>query len=343
MKRSRSPSPASAPPADLCCPIMRELMRDPVCNSVGNSYGREALLQAWARQPGRERDPLTNELVPSTLLFPNQALRRQIVSWLEEHSAYTPEGCDSRQLAPLLPQPHQEVSDDDDEDADDDSDEDSSDEEESDEEQAPVPRALTPEEVLSFLNNDPAQTSLHLRIGISEAVIMQVAESLGTNTSVKELFMYPFIFLTISDAVATRLAESLAVNQALQKLYMFSDQLGDVVVTCLAAGLRRNTKLETLGLITSRVGDAGVAQLAESLRLNTGSALTTMTLVMNRVGDDGAIALANYVRSNTPLRGLRLYCDNIGDAGKTALRSAWSAVPTRALSNLVLSEPSLLH
>ena len=42
---------------------MRELMRDPVCNSVGNSYGRSALLQAWARQPGRERDPLTNELV----------------------------------------------------------------------------------------------------------------------------------------------------------------------------------------------------------------------------------------------------------------------------------------
>ena len=67
---------------------MGELMRDPVCNSVGNSYEREALLQAWARQPGRERDPLTNELVPSTLLFPNQALRRQIMAWLEEHSQY---------------------------------------------------------------------------------------------------------------------------------------------------------------------------------------------------------------------------------------------------------------
>ena len=316
---------------------MGELMRDPVCNSVGNSYEREALLQAWARQPGRERDPLTNELVPSTLLFPNQALRRQIMAWLEEHSEYTPEGWETRQLAPLLPQPHQGVSDDDDDDSDaDSSDEEESGEEDSDEEQAPVPLALTPVEqaVHSFLNNDPAQTYLYLGDGISEAVMMQVAESLGTNTTVKDLIM---MFHTVSDAVATRFAESLAVNQALQKLYVFSEQLGDVGVTCLAAGLRRNTKLETLGLITNGVGDAGVAQLAESLRLNTGSALTTMILAMDRVGDDGVISLANYVRSNTTLRWLRLYGDNIGDAGETALRAAWIAVPTRALSNLGFS------
>ena len=305
-------------------------MRDPVCNSVGNSYGRAALLQAWARQPGHERDPLTNELVSSTLLFPNQALRRQIVAWLEAHTEYTPDGWETRQLAPLLPQPRQEVVSDDDDDDDDDDDEDSDAESEDE-----VPRVLTPaeQEVLSFLNNHPAKTRLHLGGGISEAVMMQVAESLGTNTSVTELTVHN----TISDAVATRFAESLAVNQALKRLWLFSNQLGDDGVTRLAAGLRRNTSLEALGLIMNGVGDAGVAQLAEYLRLNTDSALTAMTLVMNTIGDDGATALADYVRSNTTLRQLYLcWNENIGDAGKTALRSAWSAGPTLALDGLHL-------
>ena len=64
---------AAEPPEELCCPITRELMRDPVCTTVGNSFERAALLQAWARQPRDERDPLTNERVSSTALVPNHS------------------------------------------------------------------------------------------------------------------------------------------------------------------------------------------------------------------------------------------------------------------------------
>ena len=99
---------AAEPPEELCCPITRELMRDPVCTTVGNSFERAALLQAWARQPRDERDPLTNERVSSTALVPNQTLRRQIVAWLDAHPEFTPDGWDSRQLLPLEQQQQQQ-------------------------------------------------------------------------------------------------------------------------------------------------------------------------------------------------------------------------------------------
>ena len=90
------------PPEPLCCPITRELMRDPVCNSLGNTYERAALVAAWARRPGHECDPLTNVKMPNTALVPNQTVRRQIVAWLDEEPAFVPEGWGGRMLAPLL-------------------------------------------------------------------------------------------------------------------------------------------------------------------------------------------------------------------------------------------------
>ena len=77
MAAKRPLSPPQVPEA-LCCPITFQLFRDPVTNSLGNTYERAALLQAWAGPPGARRDPLTNAEVPDTRLVPNQDKRRQV-------------------------------------------------------------------------------------------------------------------------------------------------------------------------------------------------------------------------------------------------------------------------
>ena len=82
MRRTATKRPALPPqvPEALCCPITQQLFRDPVMNSLGNTYERAALLRAWAGPPGARRDPLTNEAVPDTRLVPNQDKRRQVLS-----------------------------------------------------------------------------------------------------------------------------------------------------------------------------------------------------------------------------------------------------------------------
>jgi len=90
------------PPGALCCSITLALMRDPVSNSLGNTYERAALVAFWAQHPGNERDPLTGSPVPNTALVPNQAVRGLIVDWLDERPAFVPEGWGNRLLAPLL-------------------------------------------------------------------------------------------------------------------------------------------------------------------------------------------------------------------------------------------------
>jgi STIP1 family protein 1 len=77
MAAKRPLSPPQVPEA-LCCPITYALFRDPVTNSLGNTYERTALLRAWEGPPGARRDPLTNETVPDTRLVPNQDKRRQV-------------------------------------------------------------------------------------------------------------------------------------------------------------------------------------------------------------------------------------------------------------------------
>jgi len=97
-KRARTA--AVVEPAELKCPITLELLRDPVCNSVGNTYERAAIVAHLAK-PGAKRDPLTNEALANTTLIPNQSLRRQVQDFLDAHPDYTPEGWDSRLVPPL--------------------------------------------------------------------------------------------------------------------------------------------------------------------------------------------------------------------------------------------------
>jgi len=97
-KRARTA--AVVEPAELKCPITLELLRDPVCNSVGNTYERAAIVAHLAK-PGAKRDPLTNEALANTTLIPTQIVRRQVQSFLDAHADYTPEGWDSRMVPPL--------------------------------------------------------------------------------------------------------------------------------------------------------------------------------------------------------------------------------------------------
>ena len=64
-------------PAELKCPITHELVRDPVTTAMGQTYERAALVQAWARMP-RPRDPVTNQVLSTTALYPNLLARRQV-------------------------------------------------------------------------------------------------------------------------------------------------------------------------------------------------------------------------------------------------------------------------
>jgi hypothetical protein len=59
------------------CPITREVMEDPVIASDGHTYEREAI-EMWFRNNRNPRSPKTNQILSSTQLFPNYALKNAI-------------------------------------------------------------------------------------------------------------------------------------------------------------------------------------------------------------------------------------------------------------------------
>eukprot|EP00931_Biecheleriopsis_adriatica_P012430 TRINITY_DN113570_c0_g1_i1.p1 TRINITY_DN113570_c0_g1~~TRINITY_DN113570_c0_g1_i1.p1 ORF type:complete len:148 (+),score=17.55 TRINITY_DN113570_c0_g1_i1:65-508(+) len=63
-------------PAECSCPIMQEVMEDPVVAADGSSYERRAIEQ-WL-QSGRSTSPLTNLPLSHHTLIPNNALRSLI-------------------------------------------------------------------------------------------------------------------------------------------------------------------------------------------------------------------------------------------------------------------------
>ena len=77
---------ASAPPS-FCCPIGRELMRDPVSCSDGHSYEREHIVR-WLRES--RLSPVTGAPLPSPDLRPNHALRNAIEEWSAQQQPLPP-------------------------------------------------------------------------------------------------------------------------------------------------------------------------------------------------------------------------------------------------------------
>ena len=88
---------ASAPPS-FCCPIGRELMRDPVSCADGHSYEREHITR-WLSES--LLSPVTGAPLPSPDLRPNHALRNAIEEWAAQQQPSPP----PEPEAPAVPPP----------------------------------------------------------------------------------------------------------------------------------------------------------------------------------------------------------------------------------------------
>jgi protein-L-isoaspartate O-methyltransferase len=67
-------------PHEYVCPIMAEVMRDPVVTTDGHTYERAAIASWFAHH---HTDPLTNLVVIDKTLIPNHSLRRMIRQFVE--------------------------------------------------------------------------------------------------------------------------------------------------------------------------------------------------------------------------------------------------------------------
>jgi hypothetical protein len=72
-----------APPPSFLCPIMGDLMRDPVTCADGHSYERVNIAR-WLQE--NDTSPATGNVLPSTFLIPNHALRNAIEDWEDERA-----------------------------------------------------------------------------------------------------------------------------------------------------------------------------------------------------------------------------------------------------------------
>ncbi len=73
-------------PDEYCCPIMCELMKEPVlCMEDGQTYERCAIEQ-WFSRPGAKTSPSTGATLASTTLAPNYALKSLIAGWKAQRS-----------------------------------------------------------------------------------------------------------------------------------------------------------------------------------------------------------------------------------------------------------------
>ncbi|KAJ6766905.1 U-BOX DOMAIN-CONTAINING PROTEIN 17 [Salix purpurea] len=70
-------------PKDFFCPILLDLMRDPVIISTGQTYDRSSISR-WMEE-GHCTCPKTGQMLMNTRLVPNRALRNLIVQWCTAH------------------------------------------------------------------------------------------------------------------------------------------------------------------------------------------------------------------------------------------------------------------
>lgn len=82
-------------PKDFCCPILLDLMRDPVIISTGQTFDR-ASISRWIEE-GHFTCPKTGQVLCHTKLVPNRALRNLIIQWCTAHKVPydPPENADS--------------------------------------------------------------------------------------------------------------------------------------------------------------------------------------------------------------------------------------------------------
>ena len=74
-------------PNDVYCPILQEVMEDPVVAADGHTYERSAIEEWLARSLKHSMKPIspkTNQELSSMTLVPNIALRN-LIAWLRAH------------------------------------------------------------------------------------------------------------------------------------------------------------------------------------------------------------------------------------------------------------------
>eukprot|EP00760_Papus_ankaliazontas_P031685 PhM_4_TR5403/c0_g1_i1/m.69563 len=71
-----------AVPKEFVCPVTEELFVDPVITSDGQTYERTAILQWFKRS---QTSPVTNLVIESTVLVPNNAVKGQLVDLYEKY------------------------------------------------------------------------------------------------------------------------------------------------------------------------------------------------------------------------------------------------------------------
>ena len=79
------PEPRPAPPAELICPIGKELMNDPVSAADGHVYERKHIQQWLDRHPTSAKSPLNGEVLAHRNLTPCHPIRSQARVWAEKH------------------------------------------------------------------------------------------------------------------------------------------------------------------------------------------------------------------------------------------------------------------
>ncbi|KAG5252238.1 hypothetical protein OIU77_024255 [Salix suchowensis] len=76
-------------PEEFKCPLSKELMRDPVVLSTGQTYDRP-FIQKWLKA-GNRTCPLTQQVLSHTILTPNLLIREMISQWCESQGLELPD------------------------------------------------------------------------------------------------------------------------------------------------------------------------------------------------------------------------------------------------------------
>ncbi|KOO26689.1 hypothetical protein Ctob_009175 [Chrysochromulina tobinii] len=128
----------------------------------------------------------------------------------------------------------------------------------------------------------------------------------------------------IGDEGAVAIAEALKVNAVLTFLRLDDNKIGDDGAKAIAEALKVNAVVTKLWLSSNNIGPEGAMAIAEALKVN--AVLTSLDLAGNPfsfgIGDDGAKAIAEALKANAVLTKLYLWNNDLGDAGKTAVRDA---------------------
>nr|GEW26040.1 U-box domain-containing protein 9 isoform X1 [Tanacetum cinerariifolium] len=88
MNNGSNESSTSTCPQEFRCPISKEIMRDPVILSTGQTYDR-LFIQKWLKA-GNRICPKTQQVLSHTILTPNQLVRDMITQWCKNRGVQFP-------------------------------------------------------------------------------------------------------------------------------------------------------------------------------------------------------------------------------------------------------------